>query len=275
MNNQYLNEENYKKINSKISLMSKAVFVLGLAIGISLISIGVVKKNDVKNENKRIESEIKEDAKKSLEKDNNSIKEIEKEIELLKEKESSLEDEVEKLQDDKNIAFEKEHGFGSEYKRIDKEISNKQNELFELKQQINEKDTEKFRLNANLSSYDEGSIRSKYYSKKKTEPMTVYACFGLGGMAIFMGITFSLSGLLISKRREILAYQTQQMMPIAKEGLKEMGPTMGQAAGEMMEEMAPTYKEMAKTMAPIYGEFAKEVGKGVAEGIKESNREEK
>ena len=275
MNNQYLNEEKYKKINSKISLISKIILVVGFAIGITLISIGVVIKSNVNNENRKIESEIKEDAKKSLEKDNNSIKELEKEIELLKEKKSSLEDEVEKLQDDKSIAFEKERGFGNDYKRIDKEINKKQNEIFNLKQQINEKDREKFRLNANLSSYDEGSINSKYYSKKKIEPVTVYACFGLGGMAIFMGIAFSLSALLISKRREILAYQTQQMMPIAKEGIKEMGPTMGQVAGEMMKDVAPAYKEMTKTIVPIYGEIAREVGKGVSEGIKESNREEK
>lgn len=275
MNNQYLNEEKYKKINSKISLISKIILVVGFAIGITLISIGVVIKSNVNNENKKIESEIKEDAKKSLEKDNNSIKELEKEIELLKEKKSSLEDEVEKLQDDKSIAFEKERGFGNDYKRIDKEINKKQSEIFNLKQQINEKYGEKFRLNANLSSYDEGSINSKYYSKKKIEPVTVYACFGLGGMAIFMGIAFSLSALLISKRREILAYQTQQMMPIANEGIKEMGPTMGQVAGEMMKDVAPAYKEMTKTIAPIYGEIAREVGKGVSEGIKESNREEK
>ena len=75
----------------------------------------------------------------------------------------------------------------------------------------------------------------------------------------------------VGNRREIMAYQTQQMMPIAKEGIKEMAPVVGQAANTMMKEMEPTYKEMAKTMAPIYGEVAKEVGKGIAEGIKEAN----
>lgn len=56
-------------------------------------------------------------------------------------------------------------------------------------------------------------------------------------------------------RRNIIAYNVQQMMPVAKEGIKEM---------------TPAYKEMAKEMAPIYGEIAKEISKGVSEGIKDS-----
>ena len=100
----------------------------------------------------------------------------------------------------------------------------------------------------------------------------------LGTTLLMLGIFVEFVGCMIrfgiGNRREIMAYQVQSMMPIAKEGVKEMAPTMGQAAGEMMKEMAPAYKEMAQTMAPVYGEVAKEVGKGIAEGIKEANQTE-
>ena len=35
---------------------------------------------------------------------------------------------------------------------------------------------------------------------------------------------------MIAKRREILAFSTQQVMPVAKEGINKMAPTMGNVA---------------------------------------------
>ena len=80
--------------------------------------------------------------------------------------------------------------------------------------------------------------------------------------------------LFMSHARDIAAFQAQSMMPVAKEGVKEMAPTMGQTAGTIMKEMAPAMKEMAKEMAPVYGEMAKEVGKGISEGINEAKQNE-
>lgn len=48
---------------------------------------------------------------------------------------------------------------------------------------------------------------------------------------------------MTAKRREILAFTTQQVMPVAKEGID--------------------------TMAPTIGNVAKEISKGIKEGSKE------
>ncbi len=70
-----------------------------------------------------------------------------------------------------------------------------------------------------------------------------FAIEGVGGMILF-----------IAHRREITAYTTQQIMPVAKEGIEEMTPTMS---------------KVAEDMAPAAGKVAKEVAKGIKEGLDE------
>lgn len=62
-------------------------------------------------------------------------------------------------------------------------------------------------------------------------------------------------------RREILAFNIQQTMPVAKEGIDEMAPTIGKAGASI-----------AKEMAPVYGEVAKEISKGIKEGLKDEEK---
>ena len=56
---------------------------------------------------------------------------------------------------------------------------------------------------------------------------------------------------MVAKQRSILAYQTQQVMPVAQEGIEKMAPSVGSAAGTI----------------------AKEVSRGIKEGMKEDNKE--
>ena len=70
-----------------------------------------------------------------------------------------------------------------------------------------------------------------------------FALASVGGMCLF-----------VAHRREITAYTTQQVMPVAKETIGEMTPTM---------------KKVAEDMAPAAGKVAKEVAKGVKEGLSE------
>ena len=86
--------------------------------------------------------------------------------------------------------------------------------------------------------------------------------------------TFMISGAIymITKRREMLAFTTSQVMPIAKESLEEIAPSIAEFGKDFVKEMTPTAKEMAKEMAPIYSEIAKEVTKGVKEGLKEEEK---
>ena len=55
--------------------------------------------------------------------------------------------------------------------------------------------------------------------------------------------------MFISHRREITAYTTQQVMPVAQEGIEKMTPTVADAAGSI----------------------AKSVSKGIQEGKKEAD----
>ena len=77
-----------------------------------------------------------------------------------------------------------------------------------------------------------------------------FGSFALGG---FMDVTgffvMGIGGIImfIAHRREIAAYTTQQVMPVAKEG--------------------------AEKMAPTAGKVAKEVAKGIKEGINEADKE--
>ena len=72
----------------------------------------------------------------------------------------------------------------------------------------------------------------------------------LGGTAIFISIMVSGSIYLTTKRRQIIAYHTQQVVPVAQEGIEKMTPTIGKA----------------------WSSIAKEISKGIKEGLKDNEK---
>ncbi len=80
-----------------------------------------------------------------------------------------------------------------------------------------------------------------------------FGLMALGGILDSIGSTVILIGgviMFIAHRREITAFTTQQVMPVAKEGIEKMAPTVGVVA--------------------------KEITKGIKEGLNEEpNNEEK
>ena len=66
---------------------------------------------------------------------------------------------------------------------------------------------------------------------------------------------------IFAKRREILSFQAQQVMPVAQEGIEKMAPTVGKAGASI-----------AKEMAPVYGDIAKEISKGIKQGKEEAEK---
>ena len=88
----------------------------------------------------------------------------------------------------------------------------------------------------------------------------ILGSMGLFAIGSFMSVfSFAIAAaggmcLMVAHRREITAYTTQQVMPIAKEGIEEMTPTM---------------KKTAEEMAPAAGKVAEEITKGVKRGLKE------
>lgn len=55
--------------------------------------------------------------------------------------------------------------------------------------------------------------------------------FGIFICLAFGMISFSI--FMIAKRRHILSFTAQQAIPVVKEGIDEMAPTVGNAAGEI------------------------------------------
>lgn len=65
--------------------------------------------------------------------------------------------------------------------------------------------------------------------------------FALGGIINSIGFLLTVSGgmiLFIAHRREITAYTTQQVMPIAKEEIEKITPTVANAAGSIAESIS-------------------------------------
>ncbi len=78
-----------------------------------------------------------------------------------------------------------------------------------------------------------------------------FGMFALGGFLDTFGLFVTGIGAMLmtmAHRREIIAFTTQQVVPVAKEGINEMSPTMGNAA--------------------------REIAKGIKKGINEANKED-
>lgn len=71
--------------------------------------------------------------------------------------------------------------------------------------------------------------------------------FALGGFMMVPGLFLTSVGFmfrfLIGNRREITAYTTQQVMPIAQEGIEKITPTVSSAIGSIGKELAKGIKE--------------------------------
>ena len=125
------------------------------------------------------------------------------------------------------------NAFSEEYYRLENEIETKESRLRELKMKSN--DT---------------------FSNAKSIPFYMF-----GGIIIFASCMFSGITYLSTKQREILAYHAQQVMPVAKEGMEKVAPTLGKVGASI-----------AKEMAPAYGDIAKEISKGIKDGLKDEDK---
>ena len=85
----------------------------------------------------------------------------------------------------------------------------------------------------------------------------------IGGFIILVSCMVAGAIYMITKRREIIAFSAQQVMPLAQEGIEKMAPTVGKAGASI-----------AKEMAPVYGNIAKEISNGIKEGLKDNNNQE-
>lgn len=297
---EYLTEENYNNSKRKIKRIALIVLVVGLLIGGGLISIGLIKQSKVNSkyseENKVNIQEKLESEKKNLETKKSEL-ELEKSNALAAEK-KNLEAKKSELQSKgiKYDAFAK-YDEGESYdlkivtKALDPSFDNcafdeyKNNSLTSkyclLSNDGDEYSEELNVINKVLDStfnycafdeYKNNVLISKYCSyaveldefndfNRRFDSVGSTPFYMIGAFVIIASCMIAGSIYMISKRREILAFSVQQVMPVAQEGVEKMAPTVANVG-----------KTIAKEMAPVYGDIAKEISKGIKEGLKDDEK---
>lgn len=232
----YLNEENYQKSKKKIIALSIVILVIGLLLGGSLIATGILKNINVDNKPSQ-EADIQT----KLTEEENYLKGLKQSLE------------------NKGIKYDNfaKYTDGETYNL--KVITNAMDPSFSycsFDEYKNNSYTKKYcSLKAELADINDSFNRD--FKKMDSIPL-----FMIGGFIIIASIMISLSIYSFAKRREIIAFGTQQVMPVVQEGVEKMAPTAGKVG-----------KTIAKEMAPAYGEFAKEIAKGIKEGLNSDKKD--
>lgn len=210
---EYLNEEEYQKTKNKISVIGKIVTTTLWLIAITLIGIGIF--NVIKYNNKEV---LKEEETKLVKKQ-----------EELENKIKPIEDEIKKLERVEYNGRNEEY-----YARVDKIEELKESLEDEYKQiYIIESVLEDGSSRCNFEDYRENELTSKYCDYKEIRDIR-YIPFFIGGFfTLFVAGMASLMFVMITKRREIMSYQMQDVRPIAEEGIEKMAPSAGKVAKEV------------------------------------------
>lgn len=253
----YLNEESYKKVKKKILFVSLIVFIIGLLIGGGIISIGLVKREEINN---KYSDSSKNTQIKKLENEKNEIlEELENEKQNILKTKEDLELKIKPTEDEiKNLKRTKFNGFNDDYyatqdkiEELEKSIARDKNNIEVIDEVVGEEvssrcDFEYVYSNSLTSKYcsirgiledkneEINEIDSEYSDSNKEGELT--ACFlfyGGGFSVIFLTCLIAFSIFEFGMKREIKAFETQQIMPVAKEGIDEIAPSIGNVASEI------------------------------------------
>lgn len=261
-NNKILNEENFQKNKKKVTKMAIIVLVLGILIGGSLIATGLVKQHNVN-------SQYSEKSKADLQ------KQLEDEKQILLEKKAKLKDKIDPVEKEiKDLKREPFTGFDKAYYEREDKIEELEESILTDKKSI---DTIDNALDDSFAHCSFGDVKNNMYTSKycslknqlegKTDfnrdfdsfdsiPFYMFGAFVIVASCIAAGSIY-----MFAKRREIMAFTVQQAMPIVKEGIETIAPTIGNVAKENLDKMAPSI-----------GNVAKEISKGIKDGLKDDKK---
>ena len=292
---EFLTEENYERGKKKLKMIAIIVLVIGLLIGGSLITVGILKQS-------KTNSNYSEDTIKKLQNDIEAEKVSlgTKKTELEGKRDEALRVEKQNLENKKQELISKGIKYDNSTKYDDGEsydlkvITNALDPSFnycafdEYENNVitrdycllsSNKDEDSIAINVIervLSiefNYCVGDTKNNMYTSrycslvsqlndksdfnKEFDSYDSIPFYIIGGFIIIASCMFAGSIYMTTKQREILAFHAQQVMPVAQEGMEKMAPTIGK-----------TGASIAKEMAPAYGEVAKEISKGIKEGLK-------
>ena len=99
-----------------------------------------------------------------------------------------------------------------------------------------------------FDEYKNNAITSEYCSLKNSNSSFAKTSFLMFGGFIVIASSMFCGVLYLSliKRREIMAYTIQQVMPVAKEGIDKISPTVAKATGNIAKEVTKGIKEGLK-----------------------------
>ena len=273
-----LTEDNYRKTKKKISIIAIIILIIGIIIGGSLIATGIMKQIGINDKY----SETNKTAR--LTELTNEKNKLSEELEIEKENlltlKTELIDKIKPTQEEiKKLERVTFNGFDDAYyerkdkiEELKKSIANDEKTISTIDNVLddtfgdcilnNNTYTKKYcELKNKLAENDSliNNIDSEYSDfKKKFDSHDSIPFYMFGAFVIIASCMIAGSIYMTTKRREIMSFQFQQVMPVAKEGLEKMAPTVGKIG-----------TSIAKEIAPAYGEIAKEISKGIKEGMKD------
>jgi len=225
MEQEYLSEQKYQKVKKGLVVLGIVVLLAFIICSyIFLLAPGLEKRKEATNYRIPTEQEILNQT--------NAIEEKYEVLEAeLEEKYDTLEKEIEnkytkKMSDD---GWFEENRIKSE--ELAKLSIEKADELTDLE----------FKKSAELSEVNSSIDDGEFEKARMQSESLIYLGFGV--FVIFFGLIISAGIFLVAFGRNIFAFQTQQVMPVAKEGIEKMSPT--------------------------FGTVAKDITKGVKEGLKD------
>lgn len=238
-NKELLNEERYQKTNKKVGKAAIIVLIIGFIIGGTLLFFGF---RNVLNNNKEFSEEGRS---KKIEKINAKL---------------SVEQKV--LEEKKKELINKGVRESFDYNNTDGYDLYMLNSVLDPSDATCNLDEETYPLTSSycaLKNELDDVKRMNLDFEKSWNNAHNAVFFMFGGFILFTTLAIAGHIFRISKNREILAYGTQQAMPVVKEGAEKMAPTIGVIAKEVVKGINEAKEEYDK---------CKECGHDVKKGAK-------
>lgn len=218
-----LTEENYERAKKKVMRLALIVLVIGFLIGGCLIATGIIKAREVEKSNEQAIQQIEQSSKAR------TAEQVQADINTVQEQIDTLNSEISNLRNEQQKIFMEDTGYSDRYYAKKTEIENKQNELSKLRTQLSDYKTELWKIE---SGYNDTSKKIAIAHNTK-DTFVSQVLYMVGGFIIIATCMISLFIYIFGKRREIAAFTTQQVMPVAQEGIEKIAPSVGTAAGEI------------------------------------------
>lgn len=211
---QFLNEENYNRANQKLKKASLIILILGILLGGGFIAYGTIKTDEA---NKLNEQRAADAAKETETKQTAA----QQRLSDIASEQATLEAEHEAKQQECDSLDMQASDWLANRNKCDREAS-------DIQAKINNLSVEQFELS--------NSKQTTIYNLEK--PEKYYVFYFIGAFCIISSLMASLAIFLITKRRSILAYSAQSVMPVGKEAVEQYTPTIAKAAGDIAESVS-------------------------------------